>query len=208
MYLCAVIGGGPNGYYIVNSVLLTACAVVTVFFLYRVVEDSRHRSRIIPFLIVIPTLFFFMIYNWDMISVMFTVIGFYFIKKDRYGYASFFFALGFCTKFYPVLFLLPMLIKRRDRALRVVAVFVVTSLAINLPFMLLNYPNWELFLDAQFRKGAQRRFHMVPNREPAASRPAFGQANQLPLACALRSLALLVVALRRRETGDPSSSTT
>ena len=90
---------------------------------------------------------FFMTYNWDFIAIAFVVIAFCLIQKNQKYLAAFFLALGALSKFYPVIYLLPLLLQEKKPAewLKIVGIFGLTVLLVNLPFMFLNWNGWAYF---------------------------------------------------------------
>jgi uncharacterized membrane protein len=94
-----------------------------------------------------PALILYSVYNWDLLPVAWTLGAVLAWRRGRYGWAAAFLGLGAATKIYPGFFLLPLLIERlvaRDRkgALTVAAVGAGSWLAVNLPFMLINFDGW------------------------------------------------------------------
>ncbi|MFC1999575.1 glycosyltransferase 87 family protein [Chloroflexota bacterium] len=141
-------GGGEWGYYALSAVFLTVFAVVATYFLNRI-GDGAARRRLLAYWIFAPSMFFFLIYNWDIMPVLFAVVAFYFVMHGRQYPASLFLALGFCCKFYPAMYLLPLLL--RDRSIGnwggIIGVFALTTLAVNAFFMVSNFDGWYYFFD-------------------------------------------------------------
>jgi uncharacterized membrane protein len=94
-----------------------------------------------------PTLVFYAVYNWDLLPVAWTLASVLAWRRGRHGWAAVFLGLGAATKIYPGFFLLPLLIERlaaRDRrgALLVAGAGGGVWLAVNVPFMLINFDGW------------------------------------------------------------------
>jgi len=89
----------------------------------------------------------FLVYNWDIMPVLFVAVAFYLITQGRDRLASMSLALGFSCKFYPVMYLLPLLLRQRRISawIEIIAVFAMTALAINIFFMLSNFDGWYHF---------------------------------------------------------------
>jgi len=143
IHLAGVIGQTYAGYYLFNSVFLVAFAVAATYFLYLAMGNGDKRV-LFPYWVFAPSMFFFLIYNWDIIAVLFVVIALCFMLRDKALRASASLTLGFCTKLYPAMYLLPLLTTRRriGEWAKIVGAFGVVALAINGAFMLLNFDGW------------------------------------------------------------------
>ncbi|MBI2548909.1 DUF2029 domain-containing protein [Candidatus Woesearchaeota archaeon] len=151
--LMAFLGRTRLGYFLLSELFLMIFALLTTFFLLKLVNLSEKGSskQVVLFWAIAPSLFLFSLYNWDMIVLLFTVLAFYFFKKERYVLAAFFLSLGFSSKLYPVLYLLPFLLHRyvhRDwkRIGLMLGTFIGTFLMINLFFILKNFKGWLAFV--------------------------------------------------------------
>lgn len=166
----ARIGGSRVGYYAVSVVALLVFALGATLLLYKCKIASADGRRLrngalLRYWIFAPSMLVFATYNWDIIAVFFSIAAFYFVtpcrgegpqtnadrtpmsRKPRLGLAAFFLALGFSAKFYPALYLLPLLLTTtswRERA-KLVGIFALTAFAVNLPFMLTNIDGWSYF---------------------------------------------------------------
>lgn len=133
-------------YYFLSALVLILCAVGTTWILYRTASEQE-RKRILQFWIFTPSMFLFLVYNWDMFAILFTVTAFYFMRKKQWRLAAFFIACGFSAKFFPIIYLVPLLfvVKPIYEKIKVLGVFCVTALAINLPFIIFNFDGWFYF---------------------------------------------------------------
>ena len=147
VYLMGIIGGTHTGYYIATSAFLIAFAGGATYFLLRFREHLPIQKTIFSFWIAAPSMFFFLIYNWDIIAVFFVTAAFYLMQRKNYYAAAFFLALGFSSKFYPILYLAPLLFAQKEKMKQAMttAVFGLTALAINGFFMIANMQNWSHF---------------------------------------------------------------
>lgn len=154
IYFTRLVGQTQDGYYLLSAFLLILFAAVATYLLYRIIQERTDIKVIYIYWILAPTMFFFLVFNWDMIAVMFVVVAFYFMRKDRDYVASAFLALGFCSKLYPILFLLPLLLKKRRPGewIKIAGIFGAVSLTINLPFMLSNFEGWYFIIDFQSQR--------------------------------------------------------
>lgn len=146
IHAAGVLGKTYVGYYLFNSFFLIAFAIIATYLLYKSI-DNKDKRVLFAYWIFAPSMFFFLIYNWDMLAIIFVVIAFYFIRQNKVVYAASFLSLGFCAKLYPVLYLLPLLLTRSIRQWpKIIGVFVLVALAINGSFMFLNFDGWSYFI--------------------------------------------------------------
>ena len=144
--LMGVLGRGEWQYYALTSIYLTLFAVLATYFLYQTAK-SDNGKRLLTYWILAPSMLVFLIYNWDIMAVLFVIVALYLTTRDRDCLASAALALGFSCKFYPVIYLLPLLIKQRRPSdwVKIIGVFGATALAINLFFMISNFDGWYYF---------------------------------------------------------------
>jgi uncharacterized membrane protein len=144
--LMGVLGPGNWQYYALTCGCLIVFAALATCFLYHTVGDTGRR-RLLSCWILAPSMFVFLIYNWDIMAVLCVTAALYLTARNRDCLASVALAVGFSCKLYPVLFLVPLLMKRRtaaDRA-KLIGAFGATALAINLFFMVSNFHGWYYF---------------------------------------------------------------
>ncbi len=144
--LTGVLGPGNWQYYGVTCGFLIAFAILAAYFLYRAAGEAG-GGRALLFWALAPSMFAFLIFNWDILAVLCVAVALYLAARDRDCLAAAALAAGFSCKLYPALFLVPLLMKRRtlpDWA-RLIGVFGVTALAINSFFMVSNFDGWYHF---------------------------------------------------------------
>lgn len=146
IHFTGFIGQSPAGYYIFNSVLLIFFTALATYFLYKITPE-QNRKRLWQFWIFAPSMFIFAVYNWDMLALLFVILAFYFMAKNKDGWAAFFLALGFCSKFYPIIYLPILIVKNPNwkNALKLTSIFLFSFLILNSFFMLVNFNGWSYF---------------------------------------------------------------
>ncbi|MBM3157000.1 MAG: DUF2029 domain-containing protein [Chloroflexi bacterium] len=146
IHAAGVLGKTYGGYYLFNSFFLIAFAILATYLLYRSI-DNKDKRALFVYWVFAPSMFFFLIYNWDMLAIIFVVIAFYLIRQNKAAYSASFLSLGFCAKLYPVFYLLPLLLTRSIKQWpKIIVVFVLVALAINGYFMLSNFDGWSHFI--------------------------------------------------------------
>lgn len=151
--LAGAIGRTQTGYYIVSAAALVLLTAVTTWLLAKM-TPAEGRRRLWIYWVFAPSMFIFSIVNWDMIAVFFTVAALYALTKKKGVLAAASLALGFSSKFYPVLYLVPLLVALKGSAARVKAAvsFAATAIAINIFFILSNFKGWFYFFELNSRR--------------------------------------------------------
>jgi uncharacterized membrane protein len=109
--------------------------------------STRYRvepKRIWQVLLVMPSFLVFVDYNFDIIAIAFALLALYMFTGGRHSMSAISLALGICTKLYPGILLpafLAALPSWRSRA-RYVMTAAAVVVAVNAPFMLMNFQTW------------------------------------------------------------------
>lgn len=143
--LAEIVGKTFYGYYIVNFLFLLLSALAGTYILHRIAPD---RNKIYRYWILTPSMLIFSIYNWDLLAILFVLLAaFFLIAKHRNYLVSSLLALGFLSKFYTVMYLLPLIDKTKKLSSRVkiVGIFITVCFIVNLPFALMNFHGWYYF---------------------------------------------------------------
>lgn len=159
------------GYFIFSSLFLVLAAVLATYFLHKLASEENEK-RILKYWIFAPSMVVFLTYNWDIFAILFIVVALYLVKensnevnishirtnmtykennendKKRNLMAAGFLALGASAKLYPIIYLAPLFLKAKDwsERIKIILVFGLTLLAVNLPFMILNFSGWSYFV--------------------------------------------------------------
>lgn len=144
------VGKTFNGYYIGSAMVLILLTGVSSYFLLNMADQDTH-GRVLYFWALAPSMFLFSVYNWDVLTLFFVVLALYALRSERYYRVSAFLALGFSSKFYPIIYMLPLLIiaplTKRGKLIVVLAFLLVVA-AVNVPFMIAYYPGWFYFFSS------------------------------------------------------------
>ncbi|MBX4191644.1 MAG: DUF2029 domain-containing protein [Candidatus Doudnabacteria bacterium] len=140
-------------YVILSSSVLILIGAATLYFLYRMIPENQGKNLWV-YWVLAPSMFLFLVHNWDMIVICFVVLAFYFAQKQKNLWASFFLGLGFVTKLFPVFFMIPLLMKQNSWKQRIQSLLVFSAVTVftNIYFALNNFKNWFFF----FRFSSER----------------------------------------------------
>jgi hypothetical protein len=139
--LAAALRPDVPGYYAATCAGLGALALAATFLLEDLAPD---RGRLLLRWSLSPSLFFFLVYNWDMLAVFCAVAALACAARGRAAAAGACLALGFSAKLYPIVGLPALLIATRGTRARLAALagFAAAAAAVNVPFMWASLPNW------------------------------------------------------------------
>lgn len=133
--------GTSNGFFQMTAVFMAPFALITAFLLARM---TGWRALMWA---AAPALIYYAFHNWDLLAVAAVLSGFWFWYRGKSVWAAVLFGVGAALKLFPILFVLPLVLERwvagrRAEAGKALAAGAGTALAINLPFMLINFQGW------------------------------------------------------------------
>jgi uncharacterized membrane protein len=144
---------GVQGYFLVSSLGLLACALGTTYLLFRLDYRFGWAFALCPLLLVYGLL------NWDLLAILFMVAGWSQFRAQRYASAGVLLSLGVWAKLFPIILffycVVSLLGDPRDRAsARQMGVWAgVVTLVLNTPFAVGNIGNWDHFFVFNARRG-------------------------------------------------------
>jgi Glycosyltransferase family 87 len=152
----AVRGGQATAFYTVTALALALLAVVTVF---AVAYAAGRRSRKAGLMVALsPGLLLAAYINWDLLAVALAALAIAAWARRRQAAAGVFLGLAISAKFYPVIFLWPLLLlcaragkwRELGRLLRATAL---CWLVVNVPVMLFAWDGWVRFYTFSQERG-------------------------------------------------------
>lgn len=181
------------GYSLLTGIFLSLCSVITAIALYGLCDIFEIRKqKTYLFFIFAPSLMLFSIYNWDIIAVMFTVLALYSFSKSQFLLSGVFLSLGFNAKLFPVI-LLPLMMLKTDfkNSVKMAAMFLIVSLALNGYFIVNSFEVWK----------ATYTFHAArePNMDSTWALTHLGVDIVNILSAALFLLAYLILAFNHKK---------
>lgn len=129
----------------VNSILLLASALAITYLLYILVKESHGKlSNIWLFWIFAPSLIFYSLYNYDLITILFTILSYFLFTRKKFAFSAIMLAVGVIFKFFPI-YLLPIFILNAPKTekIKYFLLFSLTILFVNLPFMIGDFEAWK-----------------------------------------------------------------
>jgi len=132
---------GMLGYYAATCAALGALALWATRLLKTLTPDS---DRLLRCWCLAPSLWFFLLYNWDMLAVFCVVASLACAARGRGAAAGACLALGFSAKLYPIVGLPALLLSRRGPRgwAAPLAGFAAAAAAVNGPFALIDFGAW------------------------------------------------------------------
>ncbi|HEU5002927.1 MAG TPA: glycosyltransferase 87 family protein [Actinomycetota bacterium] len=129
-------------YFQLTAVLLAPCSVAITMLL----RPRVTRARLLLWAIGTPTILYSFL-NWDLLAVVCLIWGLVEVERKRWGWAGIALGLGASAKLFPgfalpAVFLAVIAVGDRRGARRLVAGFVGTVAAANLPWMVATFSGW------------------------------------------------------------------
>jgi len=132
-------------YTMTMHLLLLPFVIGTVVITYRLAKMARvSLDRIWKSFLIMPSFLMFPLYNWDMVAIFFALASLFFFLTRRVTLSAAMLGLGTTAKLYPAMLLWPILIELRSwrGRLEYMAVAGASALAVNAPFMAMNFKTW------------------------------------------------------------------
>ena len=144
-------------YLIFPVVILTICAIITSYYLYKL---NAKLSSILTLWIFAPSFLFYGLLNVDFLPIVTIVISYYYFTQQKHTHSIVWLSIGTAIKVFPI-FLLPIyfLAAPPKTRLRLVVIFIATWLVLNIPFMISDWGAWSFAyiwqIQSNFARSAQ-----------------------------------------------------
>jgi uncharacterized membrane protein len=140
--LMGILGKSKESYFLFNAFFLILAYVLASFLLYKIIP-KKDRKKLLIFWTITPSSILFTVYNWDILGILFTLFSFYLFERKKDILASLFLLLGVCVKIFPVIFLFPILFKRKFKEkIKIILTFLFGFLLLNIYFILTDFQSW------------------------------------------------------------------
>jgi uncharacterized membrane protein len=147
----------PAQYAWVDYFRLTASVHVALFgFLALYLKRLSSRTLAIIFA-VSPAVLYSLNRNWDIWAILPMIAAIYLFEKRKLKLSAFWLAVSIATKFFPLVAFLPIAVyyyrnKRLGDGVRYIGLTMLFWLALNIPFMLINFRGWSYFYEFSYRR--------------------------------------------------------
>ncbi len=146
------LGHGIQGYFLETFIVFTLIAMAV----YLLMEQIAPKGAF--YFAAFPLLVFYGLLNWDLLGIVFMVVGWYLYRRERFLPSAIFLALGVFAKLFPI-FLAPFIVAElwRKRAFRplasMIGAFMAVAIIVNVPFAIGNFKNWVYFFTFNAGRG-------------------------------------------------------
>jgi uncharacterized membrane protein len=147
----------PAQYAWVDYFRLTAIVHIGLFgCLAFYLKKLSSRNLVIIFAIS-PAVLYSLNRNWDIWAILPMIVAIYLFEKKKFKQSAFWLAVSIATKLFPFVVLLPIAIyylrnKKVSEGVRYVGLTIGFWLAMNLPFMLINFRGWSYFYEFSYKR--------------------------------------------------------
>jgi uncharacterized membrane protein len=165
-------GGNVGVYVLVTGAILLFALVLSTMLLLKLLHLSGLQSWRAVLPAMSPSFLFFAYCNIDMVGILFILGALYFALKQRWTMSAGSLGLAVATKVFPILYL-PFVWLEQDswkQRVKYAAVVLLAWSAVNLPFMLVDFQDWFLFVTVQGQWGIENSWmiFVIPQLSPAS----------------------------------------
>jgi uncharacterized membrane protein len=132
-------------YYRITAAFQIVLLAISAYLIFKLVGKKYGF-----YFILAPAVLYSLNRNWDIWAIAAMLLAIYLFEKKRYDLSAFLLAVAIATKFFPVVLMLPIMIiflrsKQVKLFIRYAIITAISWVAINLPFILINYEGWAYF---------------------------------------------------------------
>lgn len=154
-WLTPVFGGGGQGFFTANVIMLFVCFVVAIVATAKTVPNRPWDAALLA---AAPCVALNATINWDLLAIALTAVAMLLWARKNPVAAGIFIGLAAAAKFYPFLLFGPILIlcwrtKNMKAFWQSLAGGIGAWLVINIPFMLVNFDGWFRFYSFSSERG-------------------------------------------------------
>ncbi len=147
----------PAQYAWVDYFRLTAIVHVGLFGLVALYLKKLSSRNLAIIFAVSPAVLYSLNRNWDIWAILPMIGAIYLFEKKKIKQSAFWLAVSIATKFFPLVVLLPVAVyylrnKKVKEGVRYIGLTLAFLLAINFPFMLINFRGWSYFYEFSYKR--------------------------------------------------------
>lgn len=144
LYLIPGVQGNYSLYMAIISIILVLTAMCCTLLIAKIADSyGINKSRIYLVYLLAPSYLFYGLLNLDFLAILPMLLSLYYFNEKRYVHSGVALAVGTFIKVFPV-FILPILFFScsRKRKIQLISAFIITTLVLNIPFIIVNFNAW------------------------------------------------------------------
>lgn len=144
---------GPEGLYQFFILNIIAISIFYSYLIHLIAKIERKSALIYA---LSPAVISALFINWDIWAITPMIASLYFLNGNRYRLAGALLSIGIFLKFFPVIFIIPILLfiwRRPSASAQFLQGLGASAVIINVPFMLLDLNGWAKFYIFNYQRG-------------------------------------------------------
>lgn len=144
---------GPEGLYQFFILNIIALSIFYSYLIHLIAKIERKSALIYA---LSPAVISALFINWDIWAITPMIASLYFLSDNRYRLAGALLSIGIFLKFFPVIFIIPILLfiwRRPSASTQFLQGLGASAVIINVPFMLLDLNGWAKFYIFNYQRG-------------------------------------------------------
>ena len=144
---------GPEGLYQFFILNIIALSIFYSYLIHLIAKIERKSALIYA---LSPAVISALFINWDIWAITPIIASLYFLSDNRYRLAGALLSIGIFLKFFPVIFIIPILLfiwRRPSASTQFLQGLGASAAIINFPFMLLDLNGWAKFYIFNYQRG-------------------------------------------------------
>ena len=144
---------GPEGLYQFFILNIIALSIFYSYLIHLIAKIERKSALIYA---LSPAVISALFINWDIWAITPMIASLYFLSGNRYRLAGALLSIGIFLKFFPVIFIIPILLfiwRRPSASAQFLQGLGASAVIINVPFMLLDLNGWAKFYIFNYQRG-------------------------------------------------------
>lgn len=144
---------GPEGLYQFFILNIIALSIFYSYLIHLIAKIERKSALIYA---LSPAVISALFINWDIWAITPMIASLYFLNDNRYRLAGALLSIGIFLKFFPVIFIIPILLfiwRRPSASAQFLQGLGASAVIINVPFMLLDLNGWAKFYIFNYQRG-------------------------------------------------------
>lgn len=144
---------GPEGLYQFFILNIIAISIFYSYLIHLIAKIERKSALLYA---LSPAVISALFINWDIWAITPMIASLYFLNGNRYRLAGALLSIGIFLKFFPIIFIIPILLfiwRRPSASAQFLQGLGASAVIINVPFMLLDLNGWAKFYIFNYQRG-------------------------------------------------------